>query len=101
MHLIYQDILPHAAEAAHLPDPSWIAAASRKRFRDVTIAASNDLRPGPGEIRSQLALALDPWARSVQQEALLERFRSGEKIRSFTFGKKMKPALRRVVAAVR
>ncbi len=101
MYLIYRDILPRAADRAQLPDPTWISAASRKRFRDVTIAASNELRPQRGPERNHLADALDPWARAVDQQPLLERLRAGEKIRSFTLGKKMRPALRRVIAAVR
>lgn len=101
MYLVYRDILPRAARSAHLAEPTWIAAASRKRFRDVTIAASNELRPVQGKERTDLALALEPWAKSVEQEALLNRFRSGEKIRSFALGQKIRPALRRVVAVVR
>lgn len=101
MYLIYRDILPRAARTAALSDPTWIASASRKRFRDVTIAASNDLRPGATQERQVLSAALADWAASVEQQPLLERLRSGEKIRSFTLGKKMKPAFRRVVAAVR
>lgn len=101
MYSIYEHVLPRAAVAAHLPDPTWIAAASRKRFRDVAIAASNDLHPNQAGERSEVALALEPWARAVEQEAMLARLRDGEKIRSFALGKKMRPVLRRVIAAVR
>ena len=101
LYLIYRDILPRAAACAQLADASWIAAASRKRFRDVAIAASNDLHPAQTQERAEIAAALEPWAAAVEQESLLNRLRSGERIRSFTLGQKMKPALRRVVAAVR
>lgn len=101
MFAIYRDVLPRATASAGLGIPMWIAAASRKRLRDVTIAASNEMRPGPTTERASLAEALLPWARSVDQLPLLKRFEAGEKIRSFTLGRKMRPALRRVVAAVR
>ena len=77
---IYQEIFPKATAWAGLGDPTWIAAASRKRFRDVAIAASN--RFG-ASLRSPLVEALRPWAASVEQEPMLERLAGGDRIRDF------------------
>jgi hypothetical protein len=98
MFLIYQEILPRATHSAGLDHPTWIAAASRKRFRDVAIAASN--RFGAA-LRSPLVEALQPWAVSVEQEALLLRLMGGERIRDFNLARRMKPALKRVFSVVR
>ena len=83
---------------AGLHDPTWIAAASRKRFRDVAIATSS--RFGPA-LRGPLVEALRPWAASVDQEPLLQRLESGERIRDFNLARRMKPALKRFISAVR
>jgi hypothetical protein len=98
MYLIYQEILPRATEWAGLDASTWIAAASRKRFRDVAIAASN--RFGTS-LRGPLVSALRPWAASVEQEPLLERLEGGERIRDFNLARRMKPAIKRVISAVR
>ena len=97
-HLIYRDIFPRATAWAGLDNPTWIAAASRKRFRDVAIAASN--RFGTA-LRGPLVEALRPWAISVEQEPLLARLEGGERIRDFNLARRMKPAFKRVISAVR
>ena len=98
MYLIYKEVLPRATACAGLDTPTWIAAASRKRFRDVAIAASN--RFGTS-LRAPLVEALRPWAASVEQESLLDRLAGGERIRDFNFAGRMRPAIKRVISAVR
>ncbi len=98
MYLMYQEILPRATRWAGLETPTWIASASRKRFRDVAIAASN--RFG-SSLRGPLVAALRPWAESVEQEPMLERLEAGERIRDFNLARRMKPAIKRVISAVR
>jgi hypothetical protein len=98
MYLIYREIFPKATAWAGLGDPTWIAAASRKRFRDVAIAASN--RFGSA-LRGPLVDALRPWAVSVEQEPMLERLEDGDRIRDFNLARRMKPAIKRVFSAVR
>ncbi len=96
--VIYRDIFPRATAWAGLDHPTWIAAASRKRFRDVAIAASNRFSTA---MRVPLVEALRPWAASVEQEALLARLEGGERIRDFNLARRMKPAFKRVISAVR
>jgi hypothetical protein len=96
--LIYRDILPRATARAALENTTWIAAASRKRFRDVAIAASSKFHT---DLRGPLIEALRPWAQSVEQESLLSRLEGGERIRDFNLARRLRPAIKRVISAVR
>ena len=98
MYLVYRDILPRATQSAGLGVPTWIAAASQKRFRTVTTAASVEIHP---KNRAAMVDALRPWAESVDGVGLLRRFEGGERIRSFNLAKRMKPVIKRVISAVR
>ncbi len=98
MYLIYREIFPKATAWAGLGEPTWIAAASRKRFRDVAIAASN--RFG-SSLREPLVDALRPWAEAVEQELLLKRLEGGERLRDFNLARRMKPAIKRMISVVR
>ena len=98
MYLIYREILPKATAWAGLETPTWIDSASRKRFRDVAIAASN--RFG-SSLRGPMVAALRQWAEAVEQEPLLKRLEGGERIRDFNLARRMKPAIKRVISAVR
>ena len=95
---IYREILPRATGWASLENTTWIESASRKRFRDVAIAASSEFGSG---LRGPLVDALREWAKSVDQEELLGRLEGGERIRDFNLARRMKPAIKRVISAVR
>jgi hypothetical protein len=95
---IYQEIFPRASALAGLEKTTWIESASHKRFRDVAIAAS--ARFGTA-LRGPLVEALRPWARSVDQGPLLRRLEGGERIRDFNLARRMRPAIKRVISAVR
>ena len=95
---IYNEILPRATAQASLPDPTWIAAASRKRFRDVAIAASARFSSAA---RGPILEALRPWAATVDQQPMLERLENGDRIRDFNLARRIRPTLRRVISAVR
>jgi hypothetical protein len=95
---IYRDVLPQATARAGIPDPTWIGAASRKRFRDVAIAASSRFSPA---VRGPLLEALRPWAATVEQGPLLERLDQGDRIRDFNLARRIRPVLKRVISAVR
>jgi hypothetical protein len=95
---IYQQILPRATARAGLEKTTWIESASRKRFRDVAIAASAKFGTA---LRAPLVEALRPWARSVEQEPLLSRLEGGERIRDFNLARRVRPAIKRVISALR
>ena len=95
---IYEVIFPRATLQAGLGSPSWIGAASRKRFRDIALSAANDLPPAQ---RGTVINALRPWAETVDQRPLLQRLEQGERVRDYNLARRLKPAFNRVMSAVR
>lgn len=72
---MFTQVIPLAAERAGMRDTGWIAEASRANLRRYFATASEEFAP---EERAPLVAEFTPWARSLGEEALLERFRAGE-----------------------
>ena len=90
--LMYRDVLPQAAERAGLGCPGWIADASRTRFREVVSRTSREFTPAE---REPLIEAFRPWAASLGEAALLQRFEGGAVLRNFNPARWVKQQVRR------
>ena len=83
---MFGEVIPMAAERLGLNDRGWIAEASRANLRRYLAGASEEFRP---EERAALLPDFAPWAESVGETSLLQRFASGDVIRQATNPKDM------------
>lgn len=75
---MFGEVIPLAAERLGIKDLGWISEASRANLRRYLAGASEEFRP---EERSVLLSDFAPWAESIGEELMLQRFGAGDTIR--------------------
>ena len=74
---MFSDVMPRAAERAHMTDTAWIAKASRDNFIRYLASASKEFST---EERTEIVPLFEGWAAQVAGERELKTFAAGGKV---------------------